>query len=46
MEQYYFYIVQGDRVGFGIAQDMKDRSQKYSSHTGRVVNFSVCVCRL
>ena len=39
MEQYYFYIVQGDRVGFGIAQDMKDRSQKYSSHTGRVVNF-------
>lgn len=39
MEQYYFYIVQGDRTGFGIAQDMKDRSQKYSSHSGRVVNF-------
>jgi hypothetical protein len=39
MEQYYFYIVQGDRAGFGIAQDMKHRSQQYSSHTGRIVNF-------
>mgnify|MGYP005723045337 FL=1 len=39
MEQYYFYIVQGDRAGFGIAQDMKHRSQQYSSHSGRIVNF-------
>ena len=39
MDEYYFYIVQGDRAGFGIAQDMKDRSQKYSSHSGRIVNF-------
>ena len=39
MEPYYFYIVQGDRAGFGIAQDMKHRSQQYSSHSGRIVNF-------
>ena len=39
MEPYYFYIVQGDRTGFGIAKDMKERSQQYSSHTGRIVNF-------
>ena len=39
MEPYYFYIVLGDRAGFGIAQDMKHRSQQYSSHSGRIVNF-------
>lgn len=39
MEPYYFYIVQGDRTGFGITQDRKDRIQQYSSHCGRIVNF-------
>ena len=39
-DTYYFYIVMPfDRPGFGIAQDIKDRSQKYSSHTGKLVNF-------
>lgn len=38
---YYFYIIQnsGSRVGFGRAQDMNDRSQKYTSHCGDLINF-------
>lgn len=40
MEDYFFYIVQPfERVGFGIAENIKDRNHKYSSHSGKIVNF-------
>ena len=40
---YYFYIIEsvGGRVGFGIAQDIKDRNQQYCSHAGDIVNMQV-----
>lgn len=38
---YYFYIIVSafGRIGFGIAQDPKERNKQYCSHSGGVVNF-------
>jgi hypothetical protein len=40
---YYFYLIESlsGRVGFGIAQDIKDRNKDYCSHCGEIVNMVV-----
>lgn len=40
---YFFYIIisVGGRVGFGIAQNIKERNQQYCSHAGDIVNMYV-----
>lgn len=38
---YYFYIIVSafGRIGFGIAQDPKERNKQYCSHSGGIVDF-------
>ena len=38
---YYFYIIVSafGRIGFGIAQDPKERNKQYCSHSGGIVKF-------
>jgi hypothetical protein len=40
---YYFYIIisVSGRIGFGIAQDIKERNKQYCSHAGSIVNMVV-----
>jgi hypothetical protein len=40
---YYFYIIRsvGGRIGFGIAQNIKERNKQYCSHAGDIVNMTV-----
>ena len=40
---YYFYIIisVGGRIGFGIAQDIKERNKQYCSHAGDIVQMYV-----
>ncbi len=40
---YYLYLINslGGRVGFGIAQDIKERNKQYCSHAGGIVNMHV-----
>ena len=40
---YYFYIIISatGRIGFGIAQDIKERNKQYCSHAGSIVNMVV-----
>jgi hypothetical protein len=38
---YYLYLIEslGGRVGFGIAQNPKERNKQYCSHAGGIVNM-------
>jgi len=40
---YYFYIIisVGGRIGFGIAQDIRERNKQYCSHAGDIVKMYV-----
>jgi hypothetical protein len=40
---YYFYIIESlsGRVGFGIAQGIKERNKQYCSHAGGIVKMQV-----
>ena len=40
---YYFYIIisVSGRIGFGIAQNIKERNKQYCSHAGSIVNMFV-----
>lgn len=40
---YHFYLIEslGNRAGFGIAQDIKERNKQYCSHAGGIVKMQV-----